>query len=158
MRTMSTILTGRRVDAEEALALGDRIALMKAGRIVEIASPQALYERPQSPEGAGLFPGCQMIGGEALGGVFHSLLGEAPAAGLPDGPARAILRADCLSAAADPDGAFVIADVRFAGPGWRVILEDGKTRRLSVLMDAPPETGARVSAAADWSKAFFFTA
>ncbi|MCK5750676.1 MAG: ABC transporter ATP-binding protein [Oricola sp.] len=143
-------------DAEEALALGDRIALMKAGRIVETASPQALYENPQTPQGAGLFPGCQLLDGEVRGGVFQSLLGTAPAQGVADGPARAILRADCLTATADPNGTFRVADMRFAGPGWTVILEG--EGRLAVRMDAPPEAGSACAVAADWSKAFIFRA
>ena len=142
-------------DAEEALALGDRIALMRGGRIVEAASPEELYARPQTAEGAGLFPGCQFLDGAVSGGVFRSVLGEAPAAGLKDGPARAILRAGCLSARADAHGAFRVADVRFAGPGWTVLLE-GKSR-LAVRTDAPPPMGAACAVAADWTKAFIFS-
>jgi putative spermidine/putrescine transport system ATP-binding protein len=33
-------------DQEEALAMSDRIAIMRNGRIVQIGTPQALYERP----------------------------------------------------------------------------------------------------------------
>jgi spermidine/putrescine transport system ATP-binding protein/putrescine transport system ATP-binding protein len=33
-------------DQEEALSLSDRVAVMKAGRILQIASPREIYERP----------------------------------------------------------------------------------------------------------------
>lgn len=144
-------------DAEEALTLGDSIALMRAGKIVETASPQELFDNPKTPEGAGLFPGCQRIAGEVRQGVFQSPLGEGPAPGLPDGPARAILRADCLTAIEDGAGAFHVSDARFAGPGWTAHLEGPGGLTLSVPMDAAPPRGAAVSVTPDWEKAFIFS-
>ncbi len=145
-------------DAEEALALGDRIALMREGKIVEAARPEDLYGNPQTPDGAGLFPGCQVLAGESKGGVFRSILGETAAPAIEDGPAKAILRADCLSACEDPDGAFRAADIRFAGPGWLVRLDGPEKTAVTVRMESPPAPGARLSVAADWSKAFIFSA
>jgi ABC-type Fe3+/spermidine/putrescine transport system ATPase subunit len=36
-------------DQEEALAISDRIAVMRAGRVEQIADPRAIYERPETP-------------------------------------------------------------------------------------------------------------
>ncbi|MBL8549250.1 MAG: ABC transporter ATP-binding protein [Hyphomonadaceae bacterium] len=36
-------------DQAEALAISDRVAIMRAGRIEQIGAPQDLYERPQTP-------------------------------------------------------------------------------------------------------------
>jgi ABC-type Fe3+/spermidine/putrescine transport system ATPase subunit len=36
-------------DQEEALAVSDRIAVMRTGRVEQVADPRAIYERPQSP-------------------------------------------------------------------------------------------------------------
>ncbi len=36
-------------DQEEALAISDRIAVMRAGRVEQIAAPRAIYERPETP-------------------------------------------------------------------------------------------------------------
>lgn len=36
-------------DQEEALALGDRVGVMNAGKLEQVDVPQALYERPQTP-------------------------------------------------------------------------------------------------------------
>jgi iron(III) transport system ATP-binding protein len=144
-------------DAEEALALGDRIALMRAGSIIETASPQTLFSNPQTPEGAGMFPGCQALSGDIRGGAFFSVLGQAPAADLSDGPARAILRADCLSATADSAGSFKVADERFAGPGWLLQLDGPEGVRLSIRMIEPPPAAGALSVSADWSKAFIFS-
>ena len=36
-------------DQEEALAVSDRIAVMRAGRVEQIATPRAIYEQPETP-------------------------------------------------------------------------------------------------------------
>jgi ABC-type Fe3+/spermidine/putrescine transport system ATPase subunit len=36
-------------DQEEALAISDRIAVMRAGQVEQIATPRAIYERPETP-------------------------------------------------------------------------------------------------------------
>ena len=36
-------------DQEEALAISDRIAVMRAGRVEQVADPRAIYERPATP-------------------------------------------------------------------------------------------------------------
>ena len=36
-------------DQEEALAISDRIAVMRAGRVEQIAGPRAIYEAPETP-------------------------------------------------------------------------------------------------------------
>ena len=36
-------------DQEEALAISDRIAVMRAGRVEQIATPRAIYEQPETP-------------------------------------------------------------------------------------------------------------
>jgi len=145
-------------DADEALALGDRIALMRSGAIIEVASPEELFASPQTPEGAALFPGCQELNGEVRAGVFHSVLGAAPASGLRDGPARAVLRADCLSGRQDANGAFNVADARFAGPGWVLQIDGPDGARLLLNNAAAAPVGAAMSVSADWNKAFVFAA
>ena len=36
-------------DQEEALAISDRIAVMRAGRVEQVATPRAIYEQPATP-------------------------------------------------------------------------------------------------------------
>lgn len=42
-------------DQEEALAISDRIAVMKDGRIMQIGTPSEIYAKPQNPFVAGLY-------------------------------------------------------------------------------------------------------
>ena len=56
-------------DQEEALAISDRIAVMKDGNIMQIGTPNEIYAKPQNPFVAGFigvsnFMECQVSGGE----------------------------------------------------------------------------------------------
>jgi iron(III) transport system ATP-binding protein len=115
-------------DPEEALALADRVAIMRAGRIIECARPQELFETPRTPEGAALFPGAQSLAGAVRGEVAMTAFGPVPARSVGDGPARLVLLPGAARIAAGPGPARVL-DVRFRGPDWRVDLQgdDGKS-------------------------------
>ncbi|HNB28355.1 MAG TPA: ABC transporter ATP-binding protein [Alphaproteobacteria bacterium] len=67
-------------DQEEALTLADRIALLDHGRIVQLDTPRALYDRPASRFAADFIGLMNFIPGEARGGVFEARgLGTVPA-------------------------------------------------------------------------------
>ena len=56
-------------DQEEALAISDRIAVMKDGNIMQIGTPNEIYAKPQNPFVAGFigvsnFMDCEIKGGE----------------------------------------------------------------------------------------------
>jgi len=58
-------------DQDEALALSDRIAVMSSGRMVQVADPHTIYERPDTPEVAAFVGRCNFLQGkvaESLGG------------------------------------------------------------------------------------------
>jgi iron(III) transport system ATP-binding protein len=138
-------------DPEEALALGDRIALMRDGHIVETQTPAALFEAPQTPEGAMIFPGSQTLYGAIERGKLITAFGDLDAEGLADGPGMAVLRQGAISTERDPEGACQITDARFAGPGWMVDLISDLTADLAgagtirVAMSQKPRIGARVN-------------
>lgn len=53
-------------DQEEALSMSDRICIMRDGRIVQIGSPQELYDRPQSRYVAGFVGTSNFFNGKVL--------------------------------------------------------------------------------------------
>jgi putative spermidine/putrescine transport system ATP-binding protein len=59
-------------DQEEALTMSDRIAVFRAGRIEQVATPVELYERPATPFVAGFVGTSNLLTGE----VAKRLLGE----------------------------------------------------------------------------------
>lgn len=140
-------------DPEEALALGDRIAVMKAGRIVEAASPRALFEAAKSPEGASLFPGAQELSGVAKGEVLTTPFGDIAAPGLPDGPALAVVQAGGAQGVEDPAGSGEVVDCRFVGPDWRARLRAVCDPTAEIMVDAPACAAAGVRFAVRFDRA-----
>jgi ABC-type Fe3+/spermidine/putrescine transport system ATPase subunit len=56
-------------DQEEALAVSDRIAVMRAGRVEQVGDPRAIYERPETPFVAGFVGTTNLIEGVVTGRV-----------------------------------------------------------------------------------------
>jgi sulfate transport system ATP-binding protein len=113
-------------DQEEAMALGDRVALMNQGRIEQIGTPAQLDEAPASPFvfnflGETNRLGCRLSGGRAVFDGFTAPV-ITPAAP-PDGPAVALFRPEdtILAAGSDAPGTPVtILEIRGRGPLRRI--------------------------------------
>jgi ABC-type Fe3+/spermidine/putrescine transport system ATPase subunit len=54
-------------DQEEALALADRVGVMHAGRLLQLAAPRELYERPRTPFVARFLGDANLLPGEQVG-------------------------------------------------------------------------------------------
>jgi len=79
-------------DQEEALTLADRIALLDRGRIVQLATPRELYDRPVNRFAADFIGLMNFIEGEASGNGFVAKgLGALPGPG-GSGPATLAIR------------------------------------------------------------------
>jgi multiple sugar transport system ATP-binding protein len=65
-------------DQVEAMTLGDRVAVMRAGEIQQVASPEELYERPTNLFVAGFIgsPAMNFLAAKVTDGVLHSPLGD----------------------------------------------------------------------------------
>lgn len=72
-------------DAEEAMRMGDRIALMNQGRVVEFGDPQLIYRRPESLFAARFFCEMNELTSWAHRGVIETPLGTFAADGIADG-------------------------------------------------------------------------
>lgn len=80
---------------DEALALADRIVVMREGRIEQIDRPDHLYRQPQTPFVAGFIGSMNMIDGEVRNGSFEhpAITAPAPAA---DGAATLAMRPEAI--------------------------------------------------------------
>jgi putative spermidine/putrescine transport system ATP-binding protein len=112
-------------DQSEAMALGDRICVMDAGRIAQIGSGRDLYHHPANAFVADFI-------GDA--NKYVTQAGEV------------ILRPEELSLRPNPNGAFVITRVTFLGPVLRVMVRhrDGQELRADVADDITLQPGMRV--------------
>ena len=95
-------------DQHEAMALADRIAVMSAGRVVELDTPKALSEAPRHVFTAGFLGERNVIAGRTEAGAFHAD-GLPPLAGAPAAATHLVLRAARLTLGAAAEAAFSIA-------------------------------------------------
>jgi iron(III) transport system ATP-binding protein len=72
-------------DAEEAMRMGDRIALLKDGRVVQAGRAEELYLKPRNLFAAGFFSEINVMHGRARDGRAATPLGTVEAVGHPDG-------------------------------------------------------------------------
>lgn len=93
-------------DQTEAMGLGDRIALLKDGRIVQTGTPEDLYERPETPFAA------SFIGSPPMNLVPASLLDEKKGGGLCLGEIRLQLDPDRARKARQVRSGKLIAGIR----------------------------------------------
>ncbi|GLV49997.1 polyamine-transporting ATPase [Thermobispora bispora] len=93
-------------DQQEALAMSDRIALLRDGRIVQVGTPDELYERPAELYAAEFLGESNIFRGTVRGGVFTDGASGAglKVAGSPaDGPAAIVLRPEKVRILLPPD-------------------------------------------------------
>jgi putrescine transport system ATP-binding protein len=107
-------------DQDEALALADRIAVMRAGRVEQIATPREIYERPATRFVAGFVGDTNFVDGVvAAGGAFETPFGRLPRAqeALAAGtPATLSLRPESIGVAREGAGvAGEVEDFVFRG-------------------------------------------
>jgi putative spermidine/putrescine transport system ATP-binding protein len=115
-------------DQEEALAVADRVGVMNAGRLEQLAPPAELYSSPSS-RFVGEFVGLSnRLPAHVQGGVASVLGRDVPVLpGSATGAGVALVRPESVSVLADPDGPATVATVMFLGPLSRVTctLSDG---------------------------------
>lgn len=144
-------------DQSEALAMSDRVAVMREGRILEAAAPEELTERPRTAFTAQFLGGRTVLPGrvEVSGtGPMFRLEGGAGlplAPGIADTrPTHAVLRATRLGLADAADGATSLAvEVEraiFLGDARQVDVRAGSARiRVYLPGERPaPTVGARL--------------
>ena len=78
-------------DPDEALRVGDRIALMDKGRIIENGTPLELYRMPRAPQTVALFGGVNLFHAKVSGGGARSPFGVAQAGAIAEGEWAEIL-------------------------------------------------------------------
>jgi putative spermidine/putrescine transport system ATP-binding protein len=136
-------------DQEEALAVADRVGVMNAGRLEQLAPPAELYSAPAT-RFVGEFVGLSnRLPATVHDGVASVLGRDVPALdGSTSGPGFALVRPEAVSVVADPAGDATVTTVMFLGPLSRVTcqLADG-TDVVAQLASADAlrlEPGARV--------------
>jgi ABC-type Fe3+/spermidine/putrescine transport system ATPase subunit len=103
-------------DQEEALTLADRIALLDRGKIVQLATPRELYDKPVNRFAADFIGLMNFIDGAVAHSGFEAPgLGRLPAPnGVADGPAALAIRPERVRLTENADGAAIQGQVEGA--------------------------------------------
>jgi iron(III) transport system ATP-binding protein len=72
-------------DPDEAMRVGDRVALMREGRVVQTGTPAEIYYRPADPQAAALFGGANVFHARVINGCVASPFGQTPAKSVAEG-------------------------------------------------------------------------
>ncbi|MGW5266105.1 ABC transporter ATP-binding protein [Microbispora sp. NPDC004025] len=130
-------------DQEEALSMADRVAVLRDGRLEQVAGPATLYDRPATPFVAEFVGAMNHLPG-LVSGDRVTVLGQT----LPvEGPSPDAARADVLvrpeavlvTPDGEGDGIVMVSSFRGSTARLRVRLGDG----TEVLADVPGHDSAR---------------
>jgi len=103
-------------DAEEAMRMGDQVALMRRGRVVQTGKALDLYRAPKDILAARTFSDLNEIPAQVSAGTADTALGRFPANGAGDGDAIVCVRQSGVTLLPRGDGiAARVLDVRFLG-------------------------------------------
>ena len=153
-------------DAEEAMFMADRIAVMRDGRVLQTGTPDELYCRPASAFVAQLFGEVNRLDGIVSDGAVETPFGPLPATGLAEGAAADILirpEALNLSQAGDgPRGRVITSHMLGRTSLVHLSVEDGTVTGLHLHARVPgrflPEEGQQLFVTLDTSQTFVFAA
>ncbi|TCZ63246.1 sulfate/molybdate ABC transporter ATP-binding protein [Roseicella aquatilis] len=123
-------------DQDEAMAVADRIAILREGRVAQFDEPAALFDRPADAFVAGFLGEANRLPCRVAGGLAHFAplpLAPVPAA-VADGPALAFVRPAAL--VATPGGEGVVRGARHDGRVLHLSVQLGDT-----LLEATPAPG-----------------
>jgi iron(III) transport system ATP-binding protein len=136
-------------DQAEALSMGREVALLRAGRLVQTATPTALYRDPVDLDVAHFIGDAVVVPGNAKAGVVECALGRLEIRNSNmEGDVQVMIRPEQIQLAADGVVAEVIGHVYY-GPETvvRLVLADGSGTPIvakTFAQDAPA-VGAHVN-------------
>ena len=150
-------------DPEEAMYMADRIAVMRAGRILQQGPPAEVYGAPSDAFVATFLSDVNAIHGVVEGGAVASPLGRVAVEGIADGArVDVLIRPEALRLTDGADERVARATVVAVHPlGHSTIVElrlggDGRVLRARVPGPVAPTPGARVDIVLDPGQTFVF--
>ncbi len=140
-------------DQEEALAAGDRVAVMRAGRLEQVAAPEEVFHHPSSRFVATFLGEADFVPGRRTGDRVQTVFGSLPVTGAGSGHCQVMLRPHEVAVDADAAGTAVVVHTEFRGALvlHHVRLADGSMLRGMRPHSSPlvPGTAVRVRPVVD---------
>jgi ABC-type Fe3+/spermidine/putrescine transport system ATPase subunit len=137
-RALTTLLITH--DQTEAAQLGEQVALLLDGTIVQHGTPQALFERPASAAVARFFGTRNLLSGRVTGGRLAVGAARIPAPG-PDGEATVAIRPERIQLDEHGPLRLAVASASYVGTHVRLEL---RGQGLTLEADVPPARAPRV--------------
>lgn len=145
-------------DQEEAFVLGDRVAVMRDGRVEQFDTPAAIYDHPASAWVASFVGDANFVPGVAHGGHAETAIGVVPLLEPHHGTVDVLVRPEHLVVVANDAGPGLVGNVEYFGHDHivQVDLDDG--RRVAARAPGNPHVvrGQRVSVSCDGSASSAF--
>lgn len=107
-------------DPEEALEMGDDIAVLVDGEIVQHAAPEEIYENPATRIVAQLFGKGQSFKARIEGNTAHTDVGAINLSRTPSvqGDCFVVIRPEAITLEKQEASAAIVTDLRYAGDHW----------------------------------------
>ncbi len=136
-------------DHEEAFAMADHIAVLNAGRLEQLDTPEVIYHTPSTPFVADFVGHADFLPGSVEGdGFIHTEIGQFPnEMGYPEGASLVVMiRPDDIHLVPDPKGIGRVVSRQFRGSEnlYQISLTSGQTLHSSEHSVAVYSPGTRV--------------
>ncbi|MGH7475598.1 MAG: ABC transporter ATP-binding protein [Longimicrobiales bacterium] len=106
-------------DTADALSVADRVAILRAGRLLQVDTPRGIYACPSNEYIARFFGKTNILTGRTVPGGFETAVGFLPAPHAPAGAEEIVVcvRPDALEVVAEGQGTIVgtVRSARFVG-------------------------------------------
>ncbi|MCC6969850.1 MAG: ABC transporter ATP-binding protein [Phycisphaerales bacterium] len=146
-------------DREEAMAIGDRIAVLDKGRVAQVGPPAEVYSRPSSRFVAEFLGEANFVSASAVsapdgGSMADSSLGTLPSAGAVGPSVTAVLRPEQIRLTREGGLQAEITNLSFVGHHTRYSLRTGELSIVSLQAGSPAfRIGDRVCISVDGTAA-----
>ena len=136
-------------DQEEAMYVGDLIAVMNGGRIEQQGTPEEIFHRPSTRFVAEFIGMADFVPGRPNEGRIETPIGtiEWPDGTPPEGVLEAMIRPDCVECIPSEEGNGAIVEREFRGSSYLYLVDlDGRGTVRCLLPHVDEyEVGARVA-------------
>jgi iron(III) transport system ATP-binding protein len=125
-------------DQEEAMAMADRIAVIQAGRVVQIGTPDEIYRNPTSAFVASFLGRSNIVTGTANGMNVQTAFGNLPLSRAANGAVSLAVRPEQIMLEADPNGTASVVGREFRGHDQLYWVQEGE--RCLLVISGPGAT------------------
>ncbi|MBV5261214.1 ABC transporter ATP-binding protein [Synechococcus moorigangaii CMS01] len=124
-------------DQEEALAISDRIAVMRQGNLEQLGTPEEIYTRPASRFVAEFVTHANFLPAQWVGGVWRTEIGEFKVAIAPQeepSDGELMVREEELELIPQAESPVIVKERQFLGREYRYCLETDSGKCLHARM------------------------